>query len=101
MYNRTSCVPRSSCYTGFVALKNVTITLDETVARWARIRAAERNTSVSRLVGQMIEERMAHDDSYEQAKQAFFAVKPVRLGKPGEKLPTRQDLYDRPVLRRH
>lgn len=34
-------------------MKNVTITLDDEVARWARIRAAEQNTSVSRLVGDM------------------------------------------------
>ena len=36
-------------------MKNVTITLDEKVARWARIRAAELNTSVSRLLGGMLE----------------------------------------------
>ena len=33
-------------------MKNVTITLDEEVARWARVMAAEQNTSVSRLVGE-------------------------------------------------
>jgi hypothetical protein len=38
-------------------MKNVTITLDEEVARWARIRAAELETSVSRLVGQMLKEK--------------------------------------------
>ncbi|OGP98361.1 MAG: hypothetical protein A2Z51_00055 [Deltaproteobacteria bacterium RBG_19FT_COMBO_52_11] len=32
-------------------MKNFTITLDEEVARWARIRAEEKDTSVSRLVG--------------------------------------------------
>jgi hypothetical protein len=35
-------------------MKNVTITLDEEAARWARIQAAEHNTSVSRLVGEML-----------------------------------------------
>ena len=35
-------------------MKNVTITLKEEVARWARIKAAEKNTSVSRLVGEML-----------------------------------------------
>jgi hypothetical protein len=38
-------------------MKNVTITLDEKVARWARIKAAEKDTSVSRLVGEMLREK--------------------------------------------
>ena len=35
-------------------LRNVTITLDEEVARWARVRAAEENSSVSRLDGILV-----------------------------------------------
>ena len=42
-------------------MKNVTITLDEEVARWARIRAAERDTSLSRLVGKLLREKMLDD----------------------------------------
>jgi hypothetical protein len=38
-------------------MKNVTITLDEEVARWARILAAEHNKSVSRLVGEMLRKK--------------------------------------------
>jgi hypothetical protein len=33
------------------------ITLDEEVARWARVRAAERDTSVSWLVGELLREK--------------------------------------------
>lgn len=44
-------------YTAFV-LKNVTITLPEDAARRARIETAKVNTSVSKLVGRMVEERM-------------------------------------------
>ena len=39
-------------------MRNVTITLDEEVAHWARVEAAKRETSVSRLVGEMLGERM-------------------------------------------
>jgi len=39
-------------------MKNVTITLEEEVARWARIMAAKENTSVSRLVGELLREKM-------------------------------------------
>jgi hypothetical protein len=40
-------------------LRNVTVTLEEEVARWARIEAARRDTSVSRLLGALLKERMA------------------------------------------
>lgn len=52
----------SSCYTVLVSprtrLRNVTVTLEEEVARWARIEAARRDTSVSRLLGELLKERM-------------------------------------------
>ena len=53
---------RSSCYTDFVSpnrLRNVTVTLEEDVAQWARIEAARRDTSVSRLLGELLKERMS------------------------------------------
>jgi hypothetical protein len=36
----------------------VTVTLEEDVAQWARIEAARRDTSVSRLLGELLKERM-------------------------------------------
>jgi len=79
------------------ARRNVTITLEEDVARWARIEAAKRDTSVSQLVGDMLEEKMKAGDGYEAAMREMFAVvKPMKRRKPGEKLPTRDELYDRP-----
>lgn len=43
-------------------LRNVTVTLEEDVARWARIEAARRDTSVSRLLGELLKERMSVQD---------------------------------------
>ena len=40
-------------------LRNVTVTLEEEVAQWARIEAARRDTSVSRLLGELLKERMS------------------------------------------
>jgi hypothetical protein len=34
------------------------VTLEEDVAQWARIEAARRDTSVSRLLGELLKERM-------------------------------------------
>ncbi len=54
---------RIPCYTVIVSsitrLRNVTVTLEEDVAQWARIEAARRDTSVSRLLGEILKERMS------------------------------------------
>lgn len=51
------------------AMKNVTVSMDDAVAEWARLEAARRNTSVSRLLGELLAEKMRHDDAYERALQ--------------------------------
>jgi plasmid stability protein len=76
-------------------MKNVTITLDEEVARWARIRAAERDTSVSRLVGEMLREKMVEEQAYQIAKQQYLSRPAKKLKKPGTKYPRREELYGR------
>jgi len=48
-------------------LKNITITVSEEAALWARRKAAEENTSVSKLVGQMLEDQMRLSDEYRRA----------------------------------
>lgn len=49
-------------------LRNVTVTLEEDVAQWARIEAARQDTSVSRLLGAILKARMnAHSDSVAEA----------------------------------
>jgi len=82
-------------------MKNITITLDPETASWLRVQAAEGNTSISRLVGEILRERMTHNREYETAMKHFLSRQPVMLGEPGEKLPTREEIYDRPVLRRY
>lgn len=76
-------------------MKNVTITLDEETARWARIRAAERNTSVSRLVGEMLREKMQAEENYQVAMEEYLSRKPQALKEAGRKYPRREELYDR------
>ena len=80
-------------------MKNVTITVDEEVARWARVRAAERETSVSRLVGEMLREEMLGEERYRAAREQFFSVRPRPLRRAGRPLPTRDELHDRERLR--
>jgi len=59
-----------SCYTDFV-LRNITITVSEDAALWARRKAAEENTSVSKLVGRMLEEQMRTSDEYWRAHRQW------------------------------
>lgn len=80
-------------------MKNVTITLEEEVARWARVQAAERGTSVSRLVGEMLRDKMVTDEGYRAAREQFFSVRPRQLRQPGRPLPTRSELHERAGLR--
>lgn len=70
-------------------MKNVTIALDEEVARWARIRAAERETSVSRLVGALLRGKMLEEEGYQAARQKYLSQKPAGLKGPGVKYPRR------------
>jgi hypothetical protein len=81
------------------ALRNVTITLDEETAAWARMEAARRDTSVSRLVGEMLGERMRQDEAYWAAYRRWKATEPVPLTRRGERYPTREETYDRGRVR--
>jgi hypothetical protein len=67
---------RNSCYTEFV-LKNVTITVEEEALHWARKQAAEKNTSVSKLVGRMLEDKMRQTDEYWTAYEKWKRIKPI------------------------
>jgi len=80
-------------------MKNITITLEEEVARWVRIEAAKRETSVARLVGEMLKEHMGSQDAYAAARQQFFAIEPRPLRRDDSPLPSREDLHDRAGLR--
>jgi plasmid stability protein len=76
-------------------MKNMTITLDEEVARWARIRAAEKDTSVSRLVGEMLREKMRNEAVYQSAMQQYLTQRPKKLKRPGTRYPRREELHER------
>jgi len=76
-------------------MKNVTITLDEKVARWARIKAAEKDTSVSRLVGEMLREKMMSERSYHSSMRRYLSRGPRPLSKPGKGYPTREEIHER------
>ena len=52
-------------------MKNVTITVEDSVLEWARVEAARRGTSVSRMLGDFMAEMQRREDSYERAYLAW------------------------------
>lgn len=78
-------------------LRNVTVTLEEEVARWARIEAARKETSVSRLLGGILKERMHEKDSYEDAMRRALA-RDAFLNTDGRYL-SREETHERSGLR--
>jgi hypothetical protein len=75
-------------------LKNVTITLSEEALRWARRKAAEENTSVSKLVGRMLENQMRQMDEYWKAYEQWKRIQPIP-GFDASKRLKRDQIYDR------
>lgn len=76
-------------------MKNVTITLEEDVLRWAKVTAAQQDTSVSRLLGEELRRKMLKEKEYERGKRRFRGrqVKPLKATE--ESYPSRDSLYDR------
>ena len=79
-------------------MRNVTISLQEEVARWVRVWAAEHDTSVSRFIGELLKSRMARERQYDLAMRRFLARTPQMLKGEGE-YPDREELHERALLR--
>ncbi|WP_419925181.1 CopG family transcriptional regulator [Candidatus Poriferisocius sp.] len=76
-------------------MRNVTVSLDDETARWARIEAARRDTSLSRYVGDLLREQMTEPEAYERAQQSYLSRGPVTLRVPGQQYPTRDEVHQR------
>lgn len=76
-------------------MKNVTITLEEDVLRWAKVTAAQRDTSVSRMLGEELRRKMLREKAYERAKKRYQSRQPQALKASGESYPPRNSLYER------
>lgn len=78
-------------------LRNITLSLEEEVARWARIEAAKEDLSVSRFLADILKQRMAAQDGYDKAMRRALARKPF-LKTDGRYL-SREEVHDRSRLR--
>jgi hypothetical protein len=80
-------------------MKNITVTVDPETAAWVRVYAAEKGMSVSRLVGELLQERMRDGREYDRAMRRYLSKPPFDLKGPAEPLPTKDEIHDRSRLR--
>jgi hypothetical protein len=74
--------------------KNITVKISEEAAHWARRKAAEENTSVSRLVGEMLERQMRLTDEYWRAYNHWKSNEPLAPIGAAERL-SREEVHER------
>ena len=78
---------RSSYYANFVLnrlesdMKNVTVTLAVEALEWVRVKAARDNTSISRYLGQLVEQARAREGIYERSMRAALKFQPLAFPK--------------------
>lgn len=77
--------------------QNVTLSLPKETLRKARLLAVERNTSLSSLLVEIIEEIVAKADAYEIAKERQLTLmqQGFNLGTGGQATWTRDELHER------
>jgi hypothetical protein len=89
----------------------ITLRLHEKAVVHARKQAAQNKMRLSRFVSQLItqhwreslrrlREAKKHERDYLKAMKAWRAKKPLALTGPTQRYSTRDEIYDRPVLRR-
>lgn len=79
-------------------MRNLTLTLDDETARWARLEAARKEVSVSRLVRDLLRLRMEDEVTYERAMSSYLS-RPLRTLQRHGPYPSRGELHDRAGLR--
>jgi hypothetical protein len=74
--------------------RNVTIKISDEAILWARRKAAEENTSLSRLIGEMLERQMRLTDEYWRAFDHWKSNRPLASNGAAERL-SREELHER------
>lgn len=76
-------------------MKNITLSVDETVLAAVRHHAAERNSTVNALVRDYLTNLAGHDDRAKRARGRLRQLSRESQGKLGKKTWSRADLHDR------
>lgn len=84
-------------------MKNITVSVDDHLYQQARVRAAQRNRSVSALVREFLAALVEEDTGFERLRrEQNDLIAQIRAGHPGFSAAdrvTRDDVHDRHALR--
>jgi hypothetical protein len=75
--------------------QNITISLDRDLIRKARIIAARRGTSISKLLASELARTVEEADIYERARRQALAALDEGFHMGGQPLPPRDELHER------
>jgi ABC-type phosphate transport system ATPase subunit len=78
-----------------VAVKNITLSVDENVLAIVRRHAAERNSTVNALVRDYLTNLAAHEDREKRTRARLRQLSTQSQGRLGKKTWSREDLHDR------
>jgi len=76
-------------------MRNVTITLEDETADWARVWSAGHQTSVSRMLGELLAEKMRAEEQYSLAMESYLSFPPLPLAQPEQPYPSRDAAHER------
>ena len=75
------------------SLKNITVSMPVSLAKWVRVLAANQEKSVSKFIAELLNQKRNESEAYEQSFQQFKQFKALTLS-AGKAYPKRADLYD-------
>jgi predicted transcriptional regulator len=80
-----------------MARRNITLSLPEETLRSVKVLAAKRETSVSAMLSEALEELAREESGYEQARREFMSVadQGFDLGTNGRRSWSRDELHER------
>lgn len=92
-------IDTSFVFLNFCDTRNVAVGMPDDLARKMRILAAEADVRMSQFLCNLVAEKAAAENTYETAMRRYFSWDRGGLQLKGQKLPTREEIYDRNALR--
>lgn len=98
-YERRASLDVEEVYCGIVAVKNITVTLDDELYRRARVRAAELGRSVTAVVRAFLTDFAGGETDFERRKRLQDeTIASIRAFRAGDRL-SRDAVHQRDALR--
>ncbi|MBB5519939.1 DUF6364 family protein [Amphiplicatus metriothermophilus] len=76
-------------------MRNITVTVDDETYKLARLKAAERDTSVSALVREFLKSLAFEESEFERLERLEQEIRKRIRGISTDDLSSREELYDR------